>query len=113
SSPANVIPTSWMPWAKMRGIVVHWSAGANKASALDKEHYHIIIEGDGALVRGDHTILDNQSAADGKYAAHTRGCNTGFIGVSLAGMRGAKESPFNAGPSPITRAQWDMLPKVL
>jgi N-acetyl-anhydromuramyl-L-alanine amidase AmpD len=113
SAPAGVVPEAWMPWARMRGIVVHWSAGGNKASVLDREHYHIIIEGDGRLVRGEKSIKDNESAADGRYAAHTRGCNTGFIGVSLAGMAGARQSPFDPGKSPITRAQWDVLPDVL
>lgn len=113
SRPAGVVPADWMPWAKMQRIIVHWSAGANKASGLDKEHYHLIIEGDGTLVRGDKTIADNQSTADGVYAAHTLSCNAGSIGVSLAGMAGAVQSPFNAGKSPITRAQWDRLPLVL
>lgn len=107
------IPADWMPWARMERIIVHWNAGTNKASRIDREHYHIIIEGDGQLVRGDRTIADNESAADGKYAAHTRGLNTGSIGVSLAGMAGARQSPFNAGRYPLTRAQWEMLPKVL
>lgn len=109
----SVIPLGWMPWAKMERIIVHWTAGGNKATKLDKEHYHLIIEGDGNLVLGDHPITDNVTAADGDYAAHTLGCNTGSIGVSLAAMRGATQSPFNPGPSPITRAQWEKLPYVL
>lgn len=107
------VPADWMPWAKMQRIIVHWTAGANKASALDRKHYHLIIEGDGGLVRGDRTIADNASTADGVYAAHTLNCNSGSIGVSLAGMAGAEASPFKPGKSPITRAQWDALPKVL
>lgn len=107
------VPMDWMPWAKMQRIIVHWSAGANKASALDRKHYHIIIEGDGTLIRGDRTIADNASTADGVYAAHTLNCNSGSIGVSLAGMAGAEQNPFRAGKSPITRAQWEALPKVL
>jgi N-acetyl-anhydromuramyl-L-alanine amidase AmpD len=43
---------------------------------------------------------------DGDYAAHTRGCNTGSIGVSLACMAGATETPFNAGKFPMTEKQW-------
>lgn len=113
SEPAGVVPADWMPWAKMQRIIVHWTAGTNKASGLDRAHYHILIEGDGELVRGTHSIADNASAADGVYAAHTRGCNTGSIGVSLCGMAGARESPFDRGDHPITRTQWEMLPKVL
>lgn len=112
-NPVSAVPLDWMPWAKMQRIIVHWTGGANKASGLDKEHYHILIEGDGNLVRGTHTIADNESAADGRYAAHTRGCNTGSIGVSLCGMAGAKESPFNAGSQPITAKQWGVLAGIL
>jgi hypothetical protein len=113
STPVGAVPAEWMPWAKMQRIIVHWTAGSNKASALDRKHYHIMIDGDGKLVRGNHTIADNESAADGRYAAHTRGCNTGSIGVSLCGMAGAKESPFDPGRSPITMTQWAVLPSVL
>lgn len=43
------------------------------------------------------------------YAAHTRGLNTGSIGVALDAMAGAIEAPFEAGPYPITPAQVDAL----
>lgn len=92
----------------MDRIVWHWSAGGHKANATDKKHYHIIIEGDGKIVRGDHAISDNESTAT-PYAAHTRGLNTGSIGVALAGMRQARERPFSAGPSPLTEAQIEVL----
>lgn len=113
SAPQGVVPADWMPWAKMLRVIVHWTAGAHKASSLDKEHYHIMIEGDGNLVRGKHSIADNVSTADGVYAAHTKGCNSGSIGVSLCGMAGAKESPFDRGNQPLTQAQWQKLPRVL
>jgi hypothetical protein len=112
-NPVSAVPLDWMPWAKMHRIIVHWTAGTNTANGLDKEHYHIMIEGGGGLIRGSHTIADNESAADGRYAAHTRGCNTGSIGVSLCGMAGATEVPFNAGSYPITMKQWGVLPGVL
>src|SRR5262245_10506405 len=99
------IPSAWLPKCSMKRIVVHWTAGANQASALDKEHYHIIWNADGTAVRGDHTIDDNLNTADGDYAAHTRGTNTGAIGVSLAGMAGAIPSPFNPGKFPLTKKQ--------
>ncbi|HYI27566.1 MAG TPA: N-acetylmuramoyl-L-alanine amidase [Bradyrhizobium sp.] len=113
SVPAGVVPADWMPWARMQRIIIHWSAGANKVSAIDRKHYHLILDGEGNLVRGDHSIADNVSTGDGKYAAHTLGLNSGSIGVSLAGMAGATESPFQPGKSPITRAQWEKLPLVL
>lgn len=104
-----MIPASWMPKAGMKRVVAHWTAGAHKASALDREHYHFIFQGDGTVVKGDHTVDDNLNTADGDYAAHTRGCNTGAIGVSVACMAGAVESPFKPGPFPMTKKQWDAM----
>jgi N-acetyl-anhydromuramyl-L-alanine amidase AmpD len=97
----------------MNRIVWHWTGGAHKANASDKRHYHFIIEGDGTVVSGNHppeanaTIRNPQNG--NTYAAHTRGLNTGSIGIAIAAMRGATERPFSAGPSPITPAQVDAL----
>jgi hypothetical protein len=108
-----LIPQAWLPNVKMKGIVFHWSAGAHIASGLDKAHYHIIIEGSGNLVLG-RSIADNlPPLVSGGYAAHTRGHNSSIIGVSLACMAGAKESPFSAGSAPMTKTQWNRLPIVL
>lgn len=109
----TVVPAAWMPKAQMARIIVHWTAGGNKASRTDKEHYHILIEGDGNLVRGDPSIDLNDAPLKQGYAAHTLRLNSDSIGVSLCGMAGAKESPFNPGKSPITEAQWEVLPMVL
>jgi hypothetical protein len=108
-----VIPASWMPAVAMQRIIVHWTAGSHKATTFDKIHYHILIEGDGTVVRGTPTIDLNQNPVRGKYAAHTRNCNSGSIGVSLCCMAGAQESPFKAGTAPMTKTQWDKLPHVL
>ncbi|MEI8446818.1 peptidoglycan recognition protein family protein [Mesorhizobium sp. CCNWLY176] len=113
AAPVTAVPADWMPWAQMQRIVVHWTAGSNTASALDKEHYHILIEGGGRMVRGKPAIDLNQAPVKKGYAAHTLNCNSGSIGVSLCGMAGAVESPFSAGNSPITREQWEALPSVL
>jgi N-acetyl-anhydromuramyl-L-alanine amidase AmpD len=108
------IPASWMPDAKIKGIVVHWTAGNHKANATDREHYHILIEGDGKLVRGDPEIdLNSLPKVKPGYAAHTLNCNTGFIGVSLCCMAGAVESPFKPGTAPMTRMQFEMLGPVV
>ena len=100
----------------MQRIIWHWTAGGHTANATDMRHYHVIIQGDGRVVMGNSPISANARIAnpnDGStYAAHTRGLNTGSIGVALAAMRGAKESPFNSGPSPITPAQVDALVRV-
>lgn len=90
----------------MKRVILHWSAGAHKASPLDMRHYHVIIEGDGNVVMGDLLPEANRSTADGHYAAHTRGANTGAIGVAVAAMAGAKERPFEPGRFPITSAQY-------
>lgn len=109
-----VIPAGWMPDAKITRIIFHWTAGQNKASALDKSHYHILIEGDAKLIKGDPSIaLNSEPKAKAGYAAHTLNCNTGSIGVSLCGMAGAIESPFNPGKQPITVMQWNALASVL
>lgn len=114
SHAASVVPETWLPDAQIKGIVVHWTAGAHKASALDRSHYHLLIEADGKLVRGTPSIdLNDARGLKSGYAAHTLNCNSGFIGVSLCCMAGAVESPFKAGPHPMTRAQWDELPAVL
>jgi hypothetical protein len=95
----------------MKRIIAHWSEGRHKANDTDREHYHVLVEGGKTprLVRGEHSIADNASTGDGVYAAHTRGCNTGSIGIALCGMMGCEEFPFEAGPEPITEAQWHLM----
>ena len=95
----------------MKRITWHWSAGTHKVSSLDKKHYHFAIDGAGVVHKGDHepeANLDTSTA----YAAHTRGANTGNIGVALCAMHNAKERPFDAGKYPITRNQENALVKL-
>ena len=96
----------------MKRIVIHWTGGTNKASALDRNHYHFIVQGDGSIVKGGYTPQDNLSTAT-PYAAHTRGLNTGSIGVAFAAMHGAKERPFSAGSYPITNVQVKAMVRLL
>lgn len=113
-APHGVVPADWMPAARLERIIVHWTAGAHKASGLDKSHYHILIEADATLVRGAPSIAANGiGAAGGVRASHTLNCNTGSIGVSLCCMAGAIESPFKTGGAPMTAEQWRALPSVL
>jgi hypothetical protein len=105
----NIVPVHWMPSCKMDRVILHWTAGDLEASSTDLEHYHILIEGDGRLVRGEHAISDNLSTADGNYAAHTRSCNARSIGVSLCGMWQAIEQPFYQGSRPVTFIQWSQM----
>lgn len=90
----------------MQRVVVHWTAGSNRASASDREHYHRLVEYDGTIVKGTEDIADNIVTSDGDYAAHTRNLNSGSIGVAMCGMRGATEYPWSAGPSPLTEKQF-------
>jgi N-acetyl-anhydromuramyl-L-alanine amidase AmpD len=102
-----------MPSARIERIIFHWTAGAHRASGLDKSHYHILIEVDGKLVRGTRSIAANGIGGTGQRASHTLDCNTGSIGVSLCCMAGAIESPFKAGSAPMTAVQWKTLADVL
>lgn len=91
----------------MKRIILHWTAGTSTAGDLDREHYHFIVEGSGRVTPGDRRPEDNEDISDNIYAAHTLNCNTGAIGVALAGMFGAIEQPFTAGQFPITASQMD------
>ena len=92
----------------MDRILAHWSAGTYNIGRLEKEHYHRIIDGDGKVHEGDHSISDNLSTNDGDYAAHTRRCNTGSIGVSIACMADAKEG-HRHGKYPMKEIQFEAL----
>ncbi|MGB0855387.1 MAG: peptidoglycan recognition protein family protein [Pikeienuella sp.] len=95
----------------MNRITWHWSAGTHKVSKLDRRHYHFAIDGNGVIHKGDHRPEDNLDTST-PYAAHTRGANTGNIGIALCAMHGAKESPFDPGKYPITNKQVDALVKL-
>lgn len=103
------IPAAWLPDCKVVGITAHWTGGSHTASSLDKEHYHFLWEADGDLVKGLHSIKDNEEIggkSSDHYAAHTKGANTKRVGVSLCCMAGATESPFNPGKFPMTEKQF-------
>jgi hypothetical protein len=106
---SGLIPAEWMPLCEVQRVICHWTAGAYKANTTDLNYYHILIEDTGELRRGVYSIKDNVYTGDGKYAPHTKNCNTGSIGVSLCCMTGAVESPFDAGACPMLEAQWDTL----
>ncbi|WP_412549720.1 N-acetylmuramoyl-L-alanine amidase [Sinorhizobium meliloti] len=101
------IPANWLPDARMKRIHIHWTAGGYDASELDREHYHVLWEGDGKPVRGKPSIKDNAHPVTRAYAPHTLNANSGAIGVSMCAMRGAIQQPFKAGPCPLTKDQWD------
>lgn len=90
-------------------ITGHWTGGSYTPSDVDKKAYHRIINGDGKVVLGYHSIADNENTTDGKYAAHTFNNNTRNIGVAIAAMGGkeVKESPLVVGKYPIKPIQWN------
>lgn len=103
------IPADWMPAASIARLILHWTAGGHKATDFDRKHYHVLVEGDGKVVRGFPSIAANGlPRAKAGYAAHTLNCNTGSIGLSLCAMAGSAERPFQPGSHPLTRSQWDM-----
>lgn len=90
---------------KPRRIVMHWTAGTHSANENERNRYHEIVEADGTRVMGNKLPEANNNVHDGNYAAHTRKFNTGAIGLAMAGMRGAVESPFRKGRYALTETQ--------
>lgn len=94
----------------MKRVIWHWTAGRHQPSGVDRAHYHFLIDGRGEVHDGTFPPEANERIVDGRgYAAHTRACNTGSIGVAVCAMAGAVERPFDAGRFPITPAQVDAL----
>ena len=97
----------------MQRIIIHWTGGGHHPNGTDRRHYHFLLDGAGAVHPGRHAPEANaridRPADSATYAAHTRGANTGSIGVALCAMRGAQESPFDPGDQPVTPAQVDAL----
>jgi N-acetyl-anhydromuramyl-L-alanine amidase AmpD len=103
------LPALWLPdGARVERIIWHWTAGGSRASALDRLHYHLLIERDGRVVRGARPI--------GKYLPHTRMLNTGSAGIALCGMHGATQGkdggPLSFGTSPLSPIQFLRLVQV-
>lgn len=112
AAPIRAVPPDQLPNARPRRIILHWTAGNARASSTDRQHYHFCIEQDGTIVRGNRSIADNDSTADGRYAAHTLNCNTRSVGVALCGMTGAQERPFLPGRVPIREEQIPVLARL-
>jgi peptidoglycan hydrolase-like protein with peptidoglycan-binding domain len=93
-------------------VVLHWTAGAEGVIALERKHYHFVIDQDGSVVEGLYAPEDNAETWN-NYAAHTANLNTGSIGVALDGMAGADDFPFDSGPDPINMKQLDSMATVV
>lgn len=105
------VPDAWMPNADMRRIHIHWTAGGYTPNATDKKSYHILIDGNGKLSRGNHPITANVPPLGNSstYAPHTARANSHAIGVSMCCMRGSSERPFKPGPDPLNENQWNAM----
>lgn len=89
----------------LKRIIPHWSVTKYGFNSLSDKHYHYSVNGIGEVKAGDLKPEANISTKT-KYAAHTKGCNTGSIGIACMAMFGAKSAK-NFGPYPITRAQFE------
>jgi hypothetical protein len=110
---AAIIPQDWMPDAHLERIHVHWTAGRHAANPTDRKSYHVLVEGTGALVRGERSIAANARGSGLPPASHTLNANTGAIGVSMCCMHQATESPFAGGAAPLLPAQWETMVAVV
>jgi N-acetyl-anhydromuramyl-L-alanine amidase AmpD len=102
---SNILKPEDMPDANIFRVILHWTGGGPKAAMLDRGHYHFIVNQDSAVIRG--VVKPNIRLG------HTRNLNSNSIGVSLAGMLDAKESPFDPGKYPITEKQYETAAKVV
>lgn len=104
-----MLDPAWLPRVPMRRIHWHWTAGTNTPNSTDRKAYHLLIDGEGNWHRGVAGIELNSGGIKPGYAAHTLNANSDAIGISLCGMGGAMESPFDPGKWPITPKQIDAL----
>lgn len=96
----------------MKRIIIHWTAGAYSPNNTDLEHYHYLIDSKGGVHNGKYKPENNENCADGRYAQHTGGGNTGSIGISLCGMLGFS-SRYSVGKYPLTKAQCERCFKLI
>ena len=103
----TVLNPAWLSECVMERIIVHWSAGTYDVSDNDRAHYHFLIDKDGVGHAGDNPVSGNaREGAAGSVPSHCKNLNTGSIGISVAAMGDAVESPFDPGPWPITKIQF-------
>lgn len=89
----------------VRGVVWHWTAGANGLISLEKKAYNFLHDTEGNTYDGDSTVAEQvmYDWRKGIGASHTKSMNTGWIGQSVDAMAGAKQTnPITWGSHPIT-----------
>jgi hypothetical protein len=104
-----LLPQAWLQPATVSRVHLHWTAAKHKASENDKDHYHVLVEDDGKVVKGNCDIAANSTTNPrGKRANHTLNANGGALAVSCCAMEGAVERPFSPGHYPLTAKQWEI-----
>lgn len=99
------IPTLNELPARPRRIILHWTGGGSRANSVDRKAYHYVVEHDGNVVPGVHSVADNMRELTGSdYARHTGGFNSFSVGISFAGMKGSS-SANSPGPAPLKPVQ--------
>ena len=88
----------------VRGIVMHWTAGANGLIELEKNAYNFLYTNSGEVHDGNSTVAEQVAYNWSKKvgASHTRSMNTGWIGCSLDAMAGATQADPTGGSATIT-----------
>jgi hypothetical protein len=102
----DLLRSSGADWSLVRRGVMHWTGGAHRANAIDLRHYHHVVEGDGTIREGNHSLTQNLRSlrAGDAYAAHTGAMNSWAWGISAAAMAGATERG-TFGTHPLTDVQ--------
>ncbi|XAI95618.1 N-acetylmuramoyl-L-alanine amidase [Nostoc phage Nsp-JY21] len=94
----------------MNRIVWHHTGGGHLPNDTDRAAYHRLIDGDGRVHAGIHSIEANAPGArlvTGRYAAHTGGLNSGSIGLAVCAMAGGVWANPRASAAFPTPAQID------
>ncbi|MGB0903618.1 MAG: N-acetylmuramoyl-L-alanine amidase, partial [Mangrovicoccus sp.] len=112
-SGPQVVSPSDLPPAKPQRVILHWTGGTGRASALDRSHYHFLIEEDGTIIKGTHGIDANDRSHKHPRASHTRMLNTHSVGISMCGMHNARERPFDPGRFPLREIQVERMAKLV
>lgn len=91
--------------AGLKRIIWHWTAGSYGVVDVELRHYHYVIDQNENIHDGHKPPESNISTKGGDYVAHTKGTNTGSIGIAIDAMHGAKHTPFSWGSHPMTEGQ--------
>lgn len=95
-----------------RRVILHWTAGGPEPTSDELRRYHYLVSQSGEVFMGvdvkSNMRVIPKDAPMSEYAAHTRALNSWSVGISLCGMKGAKENG-DFGPFPINRSQVDAL----